>query len=237
MAEDLFEAKLRALSAVVEWPPTPDLAGRLAGRLVAAPRRPVWTRRRLSLALAAAFLIAISLAVTPPAREAIAGWLGIGHVAIRRVPVLPSPSGPVPAGRKQVSLAEARGAVGFAVRVPPGLVEAVYVVGGPPGGEVQFQLAENRLVTETGGRFDERFLGKIVGPGTDVSMVIVNGHPGVWIHGAPHAVAYLDTSGEFRLENLRIVGDVLLWEEGGVVFRIEGASSQAAALVLATGLR
>ena len=239
MAEELLETRLRALTASVDWPPTPDIAGAVGRRVaLASPARDRrWARRQVGFALAAAVLMAFALAATPPAREAIAGWLGLTHVTVKRVPVLPTPAGNLPPGRTQVSLAEARAAVGFAVRVPSGLVQAVFLVGGVTGGEVQFQVGGGVLLTETSGRFNEGFLGKVIGPGTEVNRVDVNGHPGAWIHGAPHAIAFIDSAGNFRTEDLRIVGDVLIWEEGGVVLRIEGASSQSAALVLAAGLR
>lgn len=240
MAEDPLQERLRALSAEFEWPPTPDLAAAVSRRLglrAAAPSR--MPRRALWLALAAAFLVAIAVAATPGSREVVAGWLGLTRVTVKLAPrpASPFPSNPAEGERRLVSLAEARSSVAFGVLVPSGPVTAVYLVGGPPGGEVQFEVAGGTLVTEAGGSFEERILGKVVGPGTDVSAATVRGRPGAWIHGSPHGVAYLDSQGSFRLETLRVAGNVLVWEEGRVVIRVEGAPTETEALAIAAGLR
>ena len=240
MADDRLEERLGRLAADFEWPPTPDLAAAVSRRLGHAAVPPSRALGRvLWPALAAAFLVAIAVAATPGPREVVAGWLGLTRVTVKVAPRLPSPlpSSTADGGRRQVSLAEARTSVAFPVLVPSGLVTAVYLLDGPPGGEVQFEVAGGALVTEAGGSFDERILGKVLGPGTEVSATPVRGRPGAWIHGAPHGVAYLDSQGGFRLETLRVAGDVLVWEEGRVVIRVEGAHGEADALAVAAGLR
>lgn len=239
MAEDLFESRLRALGGDVEWPPTPDLASAVRSRIAPIGRGASWWRRReLAFALAAAILLALALVALPPTRQAIAGWLGLTHVTLKRVPVLPSPppSSSIPGERTRVDLAEARVRAGFTV-LAPALTSAVYLVNRPPGADVQFELADGIFVTESAGSFDAPLLGKVIGPGTEVTRTQVRGRPGAWIHGSPHQVAYLDRAGNFRLETLRVAGNVLIWEEGGVVMRVEGASSEAAARTIAAGLR
>lgn len=239
MAEDQFESRLRALGRNVEWPPTPDFAIAVRERVSPArPEIPWWRRRELAFALAAAMLLAMALVALPPTRQAIAGWLGLTHVTLKRVPVLPSPapSSSSSGDRKRVDLAEARSRAGFTVLAPSASVRAVYLLARPSGSEVEFELTDGMLVTESAGSFDQRILGKVIGPGTDVSTSQVRGRPGAWIHGSPHEVAYFDRGGNFRVETLRVAGNVLIWEEGGTVMRVEGASSEAAALTLAAGL-
>ncbi|MDQ6945070.1 MAG: hypothetical protein M3256_02100 [Actinomycetota bacterium] len=240
MAEDRFETRLKMLSRDVVWPPTPDFTAELQGRLTAVPQQGHgWRRREMALALAAAFLIGLALLVLPPTRQAIAGWLGLTHVTVQRVRVLPSPapSSVIDGSRMRVGLAEARSRVAFTVLTPPTPADAIYLVEGPPGGEVQFELPGGVLVTEAGGSFDQRILGKVIGPGTEVSSVEVRGRPGAWIHGLPHEVVYFDRSGNFRPETLRLSGDVLIWDEAGVVLRVEGSSSEGMALAVAASLR
>jgi len=239
MVEDRLDARLRMLGGDVQWPPTPDLAAALRGRLTPVPQpRPWWRRRDVGFALAAAFLIGLALVVLPPTRQAIAGWLGLTHVTVERVRVLPTPAHPglIDGARTKVGLAEARRRVGFIVLVPSAPRQAIYLIDGPPGGEVQFDLTDGTLVTESGGSFDQRILGKVIGPGTEVNSVEVRGRPGAWIHGSPHEIVYLDRSGNFRPETLRRAGNVLIWEEAGVVMRVEGSSTESAALAIAATL-
>jgi hypothetical protein len=51
--------------------------------------------------------------------------------------------------------------------------------------------------------------------------VRVRGRDGFWISGAPHLLRYLDPAGEDAAVTSRLVGDALVWDEGGTVYRIE----------------
>ena len=92
------------------------------------------------------------------------------------------------------------------------------------------------LITEFRGSRTRTFLEKVIGPGARVAPVRVGGAPGVWVTGRPHAFIYADRDGVIRTENTRLAGNVLLWERGGLVLRIEGEVTQAQALRIATSL-
>jgi hypothetical protein len=80
-------------------------------------------------------------------------------------------------------------------------------------------------------------LEKTVGPDTSISRVYVDDHEGLWLIGEPHAVGYLDADGEVVIDSVRRVGNVLLWTEGDVTLRIEGAEELDDAFGIAESLR
>jgi hypothetical protein len=80
------------------------------------------------------------------------------------------------------------------------------------------------------------YVGKLIGLSTRATRVLVNGAPGLYLDGAPHAVFFSDASGAVRTDTLRLAGNVLLWEQGPLVLRIEGAPTMAAAVTLARSL-
>jgi hypothetical protein len=152
-----LEGALADLAAVLEFPPTPDLAGAVAARLDEAPAPARPRRRRLTglsgrWRLAVAGLVAILLAAavlvaSPGTREAVARRLGLRGVGVE----LGGPPPPTVTTRpgerldlglgERVTLAEARRRVDFPVLVPGAAgfrqPAAVFVNGNvPPGGRV-----------------------------------------------------------------------------------------------------
>jgi len=79
-------------------------------------------------------------------------------------------------------------------------------------------------------------IGKAAGPATRIEPVRVGGRRGFWLSGAPHEVTFLDARGEPRSATLRLAGDTLLWEAGGLLLRLEGAASKPAALRIAQSM-
>ena len=79
-----LEARLSELA--VEWPEAPDVAPRVRARLEARPRRRIWPRVAIPVAVVAL------VAAVPPARSAVLDWLGLGGVKIERVPEAPTPA-------------------------------------------------------------------------------------------------------------------------------------------------
>ncbi len=93
------------------------------------------------------------------------------------------------------------------------------------------------LVTESGGSVDQGLLGKVLGPGTTIEPVQVNGQTGYWISGRPHSLVILDTSGQPVEVTLRDVGDVLVWVQDGTLLRIESPLGLAGTLRIAQSMR
>ena len=234
MTGDL-EQRLVALSAALELPPAPDIVPAVLARLPARPRRRRSARRTLVAALAAMLLLAGGAMAIPPTRNAVLRILGLRGVRIERVPQLP----PLPASTglglgQRIPLAHARHAASFTALLPPGS-PAAYLGHDVPGGRISF-LVRRALIIEFRGTATP-FIFKIIGPGTRVKPVRVNGGPGVYLSGAPHEVLFQAQTGQVRSDRVRLAGNVLIWQQGPLTIRIEGAPTLSQARALARSLR
>jgi hypothetical protein len=81
---------------------------------------------------------------------------------------------------------------------------------------------------------DSQSFGKLVSPGTNVQPVTVNGGQGFWITGAPHGFFFYLGSGA---DQFRLTGDVLIWNQGGLVMRVESGLDERGALTIAGTMR
>jgi RNA polymerase sigma factor (sigma-70 family) len=214
---------------------------------------------RLRTALAAAtlalvLLIAAILAASREARDAVADRLGLHGVDITHVPGVfreaPLPSIVTDARLgAPVSLDQARSRNASAFFEPTldelGPVRAAYI-----HGDARWQITSLVYTPAPGtfagsngpvvfmhvtGSLEPAVLGKGIGPEATVTSVDVGGHRGFWLAGHPHTVMFRDTSGEFRDDNVRLAGSVLLWEvaQGGILLRLEGVASLTDALRVA----
>lgn len=237
-----LELALAGCGRDLSFPPTPDIVAAVARRLetVQRPRR---TRRRmLVLAFAAVLATAgVAAAVT-------ASLHGLGIVFVDRIP-------PVTPGKGltlglQVKEREARRLAGFRIVVPgpplgPPAAWFVEDIGSGANSEraitlvwgARADLPPTRhgvsvLATETPGTVEPDYSRKFIGPDSKLFSVTVNGAPGIWITGAPHALAW-SKGGQFETQSVRLVGNVLVWNRGGLLLRIEGARTLTEAKRLA----
>ena len=234
-----LEADLRELGAELDFPPTPQLARAVAARL--RPARPDWQRLALAAALVLAAVV-VAVAAWAPARETVAGWLGVRGVGVQRVHKLPPipPASPATFGT-ETTLAEASARAGFTVREPSRLgAPRVFVAEVPPGTEVAlvYQAAGGQVVvTELRGTLTDYSFQKLIGPDSTLEPVKVNGQSGWWLSGHPHAFIYDDSQGRPQTATLRLATNTLAWEQGGVIYRIEGAAlTRDSALAIAGSL-
>lgn len=225
-----IERALRGLE--LEFPPTPDLVGR-----VVLPER---SRRRFNRPLVLAFAVAaLALAVAlavPPARSALLRVLHLEGASIERVEGDPARDQATsrPLGR-EVSLDEAKRRAGFTVLVPQEDGWDVLFDGRFRGGAVTFGRDDRRLwLTELVGE-GTPYVEKSIGQGTSVTFAEVRGNPGYWLENDRHRVIFRDAGG--RVLDSRAAGNVLLWEDGPVLLRLEGARSLAEARRIAGTLR
>jgi hypothetical protein len=247
-----LEQQLFGLGRAIEWPAAPDLMRAVRQRI--RPSRP-WTESRWAMAAAVGIVALAALVAYTPSRAAIAGWLF--GARIHQVQVLPTisprPSGPL--GERlglggQTTVSGASQAITWKVLLPTSLgqPDEVYLllpVAGPPGGEVTLVYSDRAgipvsgqtgvavLVTEARGKVNSQFFEKFVGPDTTIEAVLVGGHQGLWISGSPHAFYFIDSSGNFRDETLRLAGNTLMLDIGGTVVRIEGNLTRAQAIQIA----
>jgi hypothetical protein len=230
--------RLEQLAPELDFPPTPDLRPGVRARLE-QPRRS--RRRWLVVALAVLAVAVAGVLAVPPARTAILEWLGIEGVKLSFVDRLPTKAvrGPADLGGR-VSPGQAQARAGFRIVTPPGSLGTprVYFREPPVGGLVTFLYGTparaRLLLSELDGDY-RPFLEKTIGQSTNVEEVDVDGEPAVWIEGT-HGVEYADANGNFGFEPVRLAGRVLLWQQRGVTFRLEGALTRDQALRIARAL-
>ena len=238
-----LELQLVELGGRLEYPPTPDLTAAVAARI--AERRPRFSFSRRTLAVGVAVLAAAAAAtmVVPQARTSVLEWLGLREVPVVRVDELPE----VPPRRRlalgtQVSLAEARRLARHAILVPRrgGLrkPDAIFVDVSKPGRPVSFlygSLERPRLLlSEFRG---ELLFEKLVGPGTKIDSLFLNGRPAVWFEGRRHVFVYRDEYGEPAEGTMRLAANTLLWHRAELLLRLEGKMTKKDAIEVARSLR
>jgi hypothetical protein len=283
MAEELdrLERVLAVIGPEIDFPgAASDLAGAVASRLrteAGPPRfsvsglrsrgafrpvvRPAWH-------MVAAAAIVILLVVTgtvslwTPARDAVAGWLGLRGVQIQLLPSPPSASPTatppaVPLGQdldlgEPVTIGKAQALATHPLATPTDPARTPHVVyesSTLPGGLVSFVYGARPGLAAGGdgvsvlfmqfrARIDRQILlFKGVGPGTKLQAVRVNGQPGFWLTGEPHGLAFAGLDGKPVFDSQRLAGNVLIWEHGDEVLRLEGTFTKAEALRIARSVR
>jgi hypothetical protein len=237
-----LELELVALGRELETPEPPDLTAAVGARL--APRRRARPARRVALAFAllALALTAATLAI-PDARSALFRVLHIGGAQIELVdelPEVPAVAALEPTLGELVPLEEAKQSAGFDLRELDEAPDRVYV---GDRGTVWFLYGSPErprlLVAQTPRHaVDEPLLlKKLAAAGTAVERVRIGGSPGVFLSGEPHFLFLIDEFGSPVEDSARLARNVLLWDAGGVAFRLEGDLTREEALELAEQLR
>lgn len=253
-----LEASLRDLGAHLAYPRTADLLPAVRARIERRSGEGFWDlvrSPRLSYAPALATLALLALAALafqPVAATAVEA-LGLRGIQIFRASDVPPASGrTILADAQQVgSVEDASRTVGAPLRPPAtlgrpdevyvrtagGAQQAFLVYGARPGIAASRESGVSVLITAVRGGFESQLLGKVVPPGARVEDVRVNGGPGVWIEGRPHQLFYRGPSGDILVDSIRLAGNVLLWEQDGLLLRIEADVSQEQALRIASSMR
>jgi hypothetical protein len=227
------EHELRELARELRWPTTPPFPPRLAERGDAwtrARRSPSPGRRRMLVVAAAIVVLALAVALSVrPARSAILRLFHLGGVTVERVDVLqPASRTPLTAGLGPiVSEERARTVLRGPVRLPPGTHAPELHV---REGVVSIVLTRRPPVLLSEFRSPEFLLKKIAGSGTRIVWTSVAGEPALWLVGARHEVV-------LPAAPPRLAGNVLVWYDRGVTYRLEGPSlTRGAAVRLARAI-
>jgi hypothetical protein len=233
--------ELRELGRWLETP-APDLTGAVRARLARQrATAPPWFAAvpRRWLAAAAAVVLALTIALVPQGRAAVAhavtGLLRFAGVEVRQGQPTPAKSpSPLPA-LHSASLDEARRQAHFAIGVPTrlGVPDGVQVADpGPDGVRVVTLLYRGGAVRldEFDGQLDLAFLKTTAN--NDMQWVDIHGDTGVWFP-TPHAVAYIDRQGVTHEETARMAGSTLVWDTGSVTYRLEGVPNLDEATAIA----
>ena len=249
MTTEQVARALTVLSSELAYPATPSMRSavtarleneRAAGARPAFPRRALWSRRRVLVLATIGLLAALALAA--------AARFAIGAIEIRVQPgVTPSASlppvqpdalgDPVPAG-------EAFALAGFEPSLPSGPApDEVYVVDtlfGDPGLLMAWRPSATYPALPgtdwglvlTAFQGDEETVVKTVQAFEDVHEASVNGASASWIP-VPH-VLEIETERGSRTFSVR--GNVLIWEVGGITYRLETSLDRASALEIARSI-
>ena len=254
--DEALASALADLAQAVAFPPTPGIAPAVTAQLSerrTRSERPIrfWFGWRLGRSAALAVLALLILAAAAVAFGIVIGGLRITF-APGTPPPLPSAVVQSRAFGTEMGLDGARQAAGFKVVVPSvadiGQPDHVYVRDFPSGGTVSLVWGSRPgypadangvglVVTEFQANVDPRVWEKMVYGGTTVTRTLVGGQSAFWISGGEHTFFYRDATGRQVDSSLRLVGTTLVWQDDGLVLRVEGAPSLAKATEVADSLR
>ena len=210
--------------------------------------RPDHRRRGLLVAAVAATVLA-ACATIPPVRDALVAVFQANGIRVRQAPA-PGPSAsPTTSPSPAVSLPVVYEGLGdptteaAAEEYSSGRLLHPAALGVPDRvfrREALVTLAYGRraptwLVMEVVAP-SRLLLEKIVMTGAHVRRVTVNGQQGVWVEG-PQELIYVPPGDEPRVEEPRLSGNSLIWEQDGVAVRIETTRGLAEALKVAESMR
>lgn len=224
---DRLDAALAKLAGAIEFPPTPGLRRPVAERLNTPERRGWFAPMPRALALALIGLLVLATA-------AAALVVLVPGLRLTVVPDMPAASVPGDSLGTRLALGQAV-PIDRAAHLAPqalGPPDEAYVMG---DGEIlslvyaaSDELPElhatgiGLLVQGIDGALDRDQVEKLVVEfDSSVAAVTVDGAPGYWISGPPHLLRYLGPDGEPRSQATRLAADTLVWERGGILYRIE----------------
>ena len=244
---------LEEMGRSMVFPPTPDMRAGVLARLAPEPVRQRPTFGRMALA-GAGVVVAVAAAATfasNDAREAVADFLGLG-VRGERIERLPTPAPGVTATAVPTPETGTAGIEGIATRVTRAEVIAagtslvLPASLGEPSGYYAVYGAPPVFVVDYGHiqiwEFpyeEDYFLGKgIIGDGTVVQELLVDGHKAYWVSGGLRVVTVNNSDGSPIAGTQRsVTANALLWSADGLFRRIEGAGTLEEALELAAEMR
>ncbi|HSH81010.1 MAG TPA: hypothetical protein VLA19_20955 [Herpetosiphonaceae bacterium] len=240
---------------------------RLAAERARRGRRSRMAPQRLAWALAVLVLLSGALAATPDARARILAFLRIGSIEIvvptvtPALPTVPSlaateqattrpAASPTPLSSRlnlngQTTLDDAQTRVDFPIRLPsypPNLAapDGIYVqdLGGPAvilvwlerGSPARVSMSLHQLT-------EDAFAQKLVQRPEFIQETTVNGRRAAWVRG-PHLLQFRAPGGGFEMRERRLVlGNVLIWEENEITYRLETELPLEEAVRVAESLR
>ncbi|HET7009373.1 MAG TPA: hypothetical protein VFI11_01240 [Anaerolineales bacterium] len=248
--------RLQAIAAGTAYPPTPKLWEGVRAQ-IARPQRAT-TLPRMGWAQAAAvalLLVVVTVLAVPETRAAVMRILQIGVVRIFVSPATATPpapptveAAPTPTAVVLVPALDLAGlttfenaqrSAGFPLRLP----QYPEDLGAPD--LVYSQSADGPMVVlvwiDPADPLRARLALHVLGPGTFagkgqprlLAHTEVNGQPALWTEG-PHS--FVVRNGDYTLRSL-VTGNVLIWEEDDLTYRLETDQSMEEAIRIAESLR
>ena len=258
-----IEERLQDLARHFSYPSTPDVAEAVRVRLAAERKRPGLTarpftgyavaRRRVGWLALAAVLLALSAALlVPEVGTAIRAFLRIGSVEVIVGTPTPNPIGTPnslwdPDLTGATTLSEAQAQLSFPIKLPaypedlgaPNRVykqrlggQAVILGWADPADPRRARLVLHQLTSDLMAR-------KWISDDSVLERARVHGEEALWVRG-PHLVEFYNPGGsegpDFGPRQL-VEGNVLIWTEGQITYRLETVSSLQEAVRIAESLR
>jgi hypothetical protein len=210
-----LERALVALGEDVAFPATPAVWHHIEQRL----QRRRWVRPAVLAVALGALALGIAFAV-PDARSAILRFFHIGSVSVEQVRTLP------PAETRPFATGLGPKRAHPTVQLPAGMAATAYYA--RPGLHAALLRYGGRQVLYAELRGNQMgVVKKFVGSGTHVEEVPL-GEFGLWLSGAPHVLVW-----DQGMVHTRLAGNVLLWLNKDVTYRLEGPLTKAEMLALA----
>jgi hypothetical protein len=258
MTDEELGASLSLLSEALAWPEAPSLALSVSRRIAETESVPMHRRERLSLPSRRRTVVIVLAAVLALATAAAAAKLVIdlGAVTIRVVPTAPSTTPTHALGPKDlgtpVSLNEAASLAGFrpsvpAVLGPPSLtwvmqtppdfgaegVRAVVMAWSPRSNLPSVQGAPwGAVLMEFHG--DAAIASKVLWAGSGRLQPATVGSKQAYFVTGPHELDLLSPEG--ALQRFLVKGNVLLWNDGNITWRLETGLPEADAVRIAESI-
>jgi hypothetical protein len=241
--------------------PKRDMWPAVRARIDERRAQPWWSRlgldrqRLAPIAATLTVILVATLVLTPSFVDALEHLLNIPGVQIDRIPNTPTPMPTTGAfasfpGQRASSIAEASRLAGFQVHEPAalGAPDEIYVELTPVRVTLVYRSRQglpatavpgvSALIVEFKGSLDAPILGKAIGPGTTLEAVpLSNGTAAYWLAGQPHQFFYRDSTGQTQPDTLRLAGNTLLWDTGGITYRLEAQVSREEAVRIASSFR
>ncbi len=254
--------RLEALAQRLDLPVAVDVAAITRSAIDAREARAGHRQRWVLVPIVALAL----LLVFPGPRHTLARWFGLRSTRIEVPSTGPSNAptdgGPTsapatfPATTLPTSpqigadLTAAAHEVGLPAPVPSllGSPQHVSVVHPPAAGQIVLEYAPSHLlppspipsvgaiVSTFRAQVDGGIFQKVLGPGTTVEEVSIDGTTGYWLAGAPHTYGFVAPDGTFAFDTLRLATNTLIWELNGVTYRLEASVDKATALRIAASI-
>lgn len=239
-----LETELRDLALHLDHPAGDGLADavrREAGRAPSAGAPAVRGRRRrrfVAVAVAAALTVAILVPLawsrlTGRSDSDVAGPPTTATTAPR-----PTTTTTTLPAVLALGLDEARAAVEFPIRLPQGLdaPEHVIVDRRVPGGLVALRYPAFTLVELPTPANSSVAEVTSADAASETFPMTVRGQPALWITGGAPEIGFVDRDRALRRSPTRAGGNVLVWVEDGITYRIEGFAYQSSAMAMANSM-
>lgn len=238
LERELSENQLRSIAKGLDYPRTPNIAGSVMTRLRAS-NRPRFLSRKLAWSLTMIVVLFSSLMLIPPVRAAVVEFIQIGIVRIfprptespidtigTATPALPSKPLLLSLSRiaGETTLADAQERVGYSILLPSypaelGLPDHVFLqdADGVMTILVWLDPADSDRVLMSLHFIPEGSWGYEKSEPRTIEETDVNGQRAIWAVG-PYPLRLVDDNLDFtRL----IDGNVLIWAEGELTYRLE----------------